>query len=104
MGIEAYTDGCIRIFASDGSLKTEVKPLAAGPILALAGLDSGPRVLCGHPYGQVSTIELPSFSFRCQFQALEHTKVESLCCAGHDGIFLVGANNGTLQLWQRIGA
>jgi len=102
--IVAYTDGSIRIFGADGSVKTDMKPLAGGPVLSLAGLDSGPRVLCGHAHGQISSILLPSFEFRTQFQALENAKVEALCCAGHDGIFLVGGSNGSLQLWQRIGA
>merc|ERR1711920_1023542 len=109
--IVGYTDGNIRIFAGDGVVKTDMKALAGGPILALAGLDSGPRVLVGHAHGQVSSIDLPSFAFRTQFQALdgnkvdtrEGAKVESMCCAGHDGIFLVGSSGGTLQLWQRIG-
>ena len=48
----------LRIFDAEGNLKTESKALDAGPILKLAGLDSGPRVLCGHAHGQVSTIQL----------------------------------------------
>ncbi len=28
-------------------------------------------------------------------------KVQTLCCAGHDGIYVLGAENGTIQLWQR---
>lgn len=99
--IVAYTDGSIVIFTADGARQSEMK-LAAGPILAIAGLDSGPHLLCGHSRGQVSTITLPDFKFKTQFQAFEGTKVESLCCAGHDGIFLVGAQNGALQLWQRV--
>lgn len=102
--IVAYADGAMRIFDAEGTLKTDMKPLAAGPILSLAGLESGPRVLVGHAKGQVSTITLPSFEFRTQFQALDGLKVESLKCAGHDGIFLLGSQSGTLQLWQRIGA
>lgn len=100
--IVAYTEGSLRIFDTEGNLKSETKPLAAGPVLALAGLDSGPRVLCGHARGQVSTIMLPSFEFKTHFQALDGWKVESILCAGHDGIFLLGAQDGSLQLWQRV--
>lgn len=102
--IVAYTDGSLRIFDAEGSLKAEVKQLAAGPIMSLAGLDSGPRVLCGHSRGQVSTIMLPSFAFKTQFQAFEGRKVQSIMCAGHDGIFVLGSQDGTLQLWQRVGS
>ena len=31
-------------------------------------------------------------------------QVQTLCCAGHDGIYVLGAENGTLQLWQRDGS
>lgn len=102
--IVAYSDGGLRIFDAEGTLKSEMKPLEAGPILSLAGLESGPRVLCGHSRGQVSTILLPSFEYKTHFQALAGHRVESIFCAGHDGIFLLGSQDGTLQLWQRIGA
>lgn len=102
--VVAYSDGGLRIFDAEGTLKTDRQPLAAGPILALGGLESGPRVLVGHARGQVSTIMLPSFEFKTQFQALEENRVESIRCAGHDGIFLLGSQNGTLQLWQRFGS
>ncbi|CAJ1357700.1 unnamed protein product, partial [Effrenium voratum] len=92
--IVAYSEGVIRIFDAEGNLKTESKALDAGPILKLAGLDSGPRVLCGHAHGQVSTIQLPSFEFKTEFQALPGHKVDSLLCAGHDGIFLIGSQDG----------
>merc|ERR1712187_992524 len=89
--IVAYVDGGLRIFNAQGEVKSDVKPLAGGSIVRLAGLESGPRVLCGHSRGQMSTITLPSFEFKTQFQALVRNKVESLLCAGHDGIFLVGS-------------
>jgi len=101
--IVAYSEGSLRIFDADGKLKNETKPLVAGPLLSLAGLESGPRVLCGHAKGHVSTITLPTFEYRTNFQALDACKVESILCAGHDGIFLLGAQDGTLQLWQRVG-
>ena len=28
-------------------------------------------------------------------------EVQTLCTAGHDGIYVLGAENGTVQLWQR---
>ena len=109
-----------------------------------AGLESGPRVLCGHAKGQVSSISLPNFVLKKYWHALERCKagrklhvgcagalvllsvargvegtgergkhvvcflflplqVQTLCCAGHDGIYVLGAENGTLQLWQRDG-
>merc|ERR1712107_199533 len=86
-----------------GTMKSEMKTLECGPILCLAGLESGPRVLCGHAHGQVSSIILPDFLLKTDFQALQGShKVESLMCAGHDGIFLVGGQDGSLQLWQRV--
>jgi WD40 repeat protein len=100
--IVAYQEGGLRVFDAEGTLKSEMKPLAAGPIQAIAGLESGPRVLVGHSRGQVSTIVLPSFDFSTQFQAVEGRKIESLMCAGHDGIFMLGTQDGTLQLWQRL--
>jgi len=102
--IVAYSEGSLRIFDPQGELKSEMKPLAAGPMVSIAGLESGPRVLCGHSNGKVSTIMLPDFAFRLDFQALDRHKVESILCAGHDGIFCLGSQDGTLQLWQRVGA
>lgn len=100
--IAAYSEGIIKIFDAEGTLKSETRQLEAGPILRLAGLESGPRVLCGHQRGQVSTITLPSFEFKTAFQALPGQKADSLLCAGHDGIFLIGSQDGSLQLWQRV--
>ncbi|CAE7192866.1 ZFWD3 [Symbiodinium natans] len=99
--IVAYSEGQLRIFDAEGTLKSETS-LDAGPILKLAGLESGPRVVCGHARGQVSLITLPSFEFKAEFQALQGQKVDSLLCAGHDGIFLIGSQDGGLQLWQRV--
>merc|ERR1712060_382271 len=79
--IVAYTEGSLRIFDGEGNLKSEMKPLAAGAVCTLAGLESGPRVLCGHANGKVSTIVLPDFAFRLDFQAMERTKVETILCA-----------------------
>merc|ERR1719469_1809975 len=79
--IVAYAEGSLRIFDPEGTMKSETKPLAAGRMLCLAGLDSGPRVLCGHARGQISSIALPNFEFRTHFQALEGYKVESILCA-----------------------
>lgn len=101
--IAGYGDGSIRIWDAEGNLKSDVKPMAAGPILSLAGLESGPRVLVGHSRGQVSTIALPDFTFKASFQAFADGGVESIMCPGHDGLFLLGSKSGALQLWQRIG-
>jgi len=101
--IAAYMDGGLRIFDAEGAQKSEINTLPAGPILRIAGLESGPRVVCGHSHGQVSTITLPGFEFKCQFQAYMDTSIESVMCAGHDGIFLLGSKHGSLQLWQRMG-
>jgi len=99
--IVAYADGSVRIFDAAGGEKLAQPPLKAGPVLSVVGLERGPRVLCGHAKGQVSSITLPMFQFKTCWQALERCKVQSLCCAGHDGIFIVGGENGSLQLWQR---
>lgn len=101
--VVAYSDGSLRIFDPEGALKTTVQSLQAGPIVSLGGLESGPRLLVGHAKGQVSTIMLPNFEFKTQFQALLRAKVEAIKCAGQDGLFLLGFSNGTLQLWQRTG-
>jgi len=99
--IAAYQDGSMLIFAPNGAQKHAQPPLPAGPVHCLCGLDSGPRLLCGHAKGQVSSVVLPMFHLKRDWQALPKCKVQSLCSAGHDGIFIVGAENGNLQLWQR---
>merc|ERR1719330_1108757 len=99
--IVAYSDGSLSIFDATGNPKHTQQPLPAGPVLCVAGLESGPRMLCGHAKGQVSSITLPMFQLKRSWQGMERCKVMSLCCAGHDGIFILGAENGTLQLWQR---
>ncbi|CAK9064701.1 unnamed protein product [Durusdinium trenchii] len=102
--IVVYADGSICIFDGLGGLKHQQPALPAGPVLCIAGLESGPRVLCGHAKGQVSSITLPNFVLKKHWQALERCKVQTLCCAGHDGIYVLGAENGSLQLWQRDGS
>lgn len=99
--IVVYTDGSMNIFTAEGNSTHSQPPMPAGPVTAVVGLESGPRVLCGHIKGQVSSIELPMFKLKHCWQTLQRCKVLSLCSAGHDGIFLVGAENGDLQLWQR---
>ncbi|CAJ1427157.1 unnamed protein product [Effrenium voratum] len=102
--IVVYADGSICIFDALGEQKHKQPALPAGPVLCIAGLESGPRVLCGHAKGQVSSITLPNFVLKKHWQALERAKVQTLCCAGHDGIYVLGAENGTIQLWQRDGS
>jgi len=102
--IVVYADGGVCIFNAVGTLTHTQPPLPAGPVLCVAGLESGPRVLCGHAKGQVSSIMLPMFNLKQSWQALERCKVQILCSAGHDGIFMLGAENGNLQLWQRDSA
>jgi len=99
--IAVYSDGAICIFDGAGKQTHSQPPLPAGPILCVAGLESGPRLLCGHSKGQVSSITLPMMQLKKCYQTFERCKVQSMCCAGHDGIYLVGAENGTIQLWQR---
>mmetsp|Transcript_93492 Transcript_93492/g.166340 ORF Transcript_93492/g.166340 Transcript_93492/m.166340 type:complete len:386 (-) Transcript_93492:55-1212(-) len=102
--IVVYADGSMCIFDAHGAKKLEQQALPAGPVLCMAGLDSGPRVLCGHSKGQVSSITLPMFVLKTHWQVLERCKVQTLAAAGHDGIFVLGAENGNLQLWQRDGS
>lgn len=99
--ITAYSDGAICIFDAAGKQTHSQPALPAGPILCLAGLESGPRLLCGHNKGQVSSITLPMMQLKKCYQTFDRCKVVSMCTAGHDGIFLVGAESGTIQLWQR---
>jgi len=100
--IAAYGDASLRIFDAEGTMKSEMQNIAAGPIQRIAGLDRGPRVLCGHSYGQVTTIVLPDFIFKTQFQAFLDTSIESVLCPGDQGLFLLGSKTGSLQLWQRV--
>lgn len=99
--IVIYSDGGVVIFNSNGERTHEQAPLKAGPVTAMGGLESGPRLLCGHAKGQVSTITLPMFNLKHYWQCVGRCKVTAMCCAGHDGIFLIGSENGNLQLWQR---
>lgn len=99
--IVAYADGCALIFDAGGIEKHNQAPLPAGPVLCIAGLESGPRLLCGHAKGQVSSVVLPAFQLRKHWQALERCKIQCISCAGHDGIFVMGTENGSIQLWQR---
>lgn len=99
--IVAYADGQLCIFDAGGVKKHDQPPMDVGPILSVGGLECGPRLLCGHAKGQVSSTVLPDFRLKTCWQALERAKVQSLCCAGQDGVFLVGAENGNLQVWQR---
>lgn len=101
--IAAYGDGCLRIFDVEGTMKSELASMPAGPILRIAGLESGPRVICGHSYGQVTSVLLqPQFEPKAQFQAFVDTSIESVMATGHDGLFLLGSKKGSLQLWQRF--
>lgn len=99
--IAAYSDGALSIFDAAGNQKHTQPPLAAGPVMCVAGLESGPRVLVGHAKGQVSSITLPMFKLKTYWQTFERCKARSVCCAGQDGMFLLGSENGGLQLWQR---
>lgn len=99
--IVAYADGSCIIFDPEGNQKMEQQPLPQGAVIGMVGLESGPRVLLGHSKGQVSSIGLPMFDCKKAWQAFEKCKVMSMCTAGHDGIFLLGGENGNLQLWQR---
>lgn len=100
--IVIYQEGSVIIFNGSGEKTHQQPPLAAGPATCLAGLDSGPRILCGHAKGQVSSITLPMFQLKHCWQSFARCKVSSMCSAGHDGIFVLGAENGTIQIWQRI--
>lgn len=100
--IVAYADGSCCIFDAEGNRKMQQNPLSPGPVHCMAGLDSGPRVLLGHSKGQVSCVGLPMFDFKLWWQAYAKCKVASMACAGHDGIFLLGGESGSLQLWQRV--
>lgn len=75
--------------------------MPAGPVTCISGLESGPRILCGHAKGQVTSVTLPMFQMKTYWQAFDRTKINCMACAGHDGIFIMGAENGSVQLWQR---
>lgn len=100
--VAAYADGGLRVFDGEGNMKSEMQNLQGGPITRIAGLESGPRLICGHSHGQVSTITLPDFAFKVQFQAYLDTSIDAVMTAGHDGIFLLGSKTGSLQMWQRF--
>lgn len=101
--IVAYADGSLIVFNSMGEETRVEPPMRAGPIMCLAGLEVGPRLLIGHSKGQMSSVVLqPDFGLKLHWQAFEKAKVQCLTCPGSDGLFLVGAENGTIQLWQRV--
>lgn len=98
--IVAYQDGSIIIYDDRGVQKHSQPPLPGGPLHCIGGLTAGPRVLCGHGKGQVSSIILPSFDLKKYWQAFERCKVSAMCCS-MDGMFMLGGENGDLHLWQR---
>lgn len=100
--ITAYADGSFCVFDAQTTMKHSQPPLLSGACVCLAGLlESGPRLLCAHAQGEVSSIALPAFELSCYWKALDGVKLRCLCAAGHDGIFIVGTENGELQVWQR---
>lgn len=99
--IVIYSDGSMTIYDGQGNQTLKQSPTPAGPVLSAAGLEVGPRLLIGHAKGQLSSIELPMFTMRTYWQAFQRCRVQSIACAGHDGIFIIGAENGSLQLWQK---
>lgn len=99
--IVAYADGAVRIFDAAGTEKRHQAALPAGTALAIGGLEVGPRLLIAHAKGQVSSIELPAFEYKLHWQAFQKCKVQCVCCTGSNGIFLLGAENGNIQIWQR---
>jgi len=107
--IVAYVDGAITIFNNNLDVRHRQDTLRAGPILCMVGLESGPRVLCGHAEGDISSIGLPGFELRCSWRVSKYDvkqracKVRCLCSAHFDGVFIVGTEDGSLQVWQRDG-
>jgi len=100
--IVAFADGSTCIYDKTGNEKRADPPMAAGPILSMAGLPVGPRMLCGHAKGHISSVKLPSFEVVKYWQANDRCKVQSLVCTqGQEGIFIAGGENGALQLWQK---
>eukprot|EP00928_Gymnodinium_smaydae_P064970 TRINITY_DN48189_c0_g1_i1.p2 TRINITY_DN48189_c0_g1~~TRINITY_DN48189_c0_g1_i1.p2 ORF type:complete len:390 (+),score=79.58 TRINITY_DN48189_c0_g1_i1:67-1236(+) len=101
--IVVYADGSSAIFDHAGAQKHAQPAMPAGPVLDIAGLEVGPRLLCGHAKGQVTAITLPMFQVSKYWQALERCKAQCVASApGPEGIFIVGAENGSLQLWQKV--
>jgi len=100
--IVLYSDGMVIIFDAQGAEKLNTPPTPAGPATALVGIASGPRVLIGHARGQVTAVGLPMFNAIKTWQTFDKCKVQSICGApGTDGIFIIGGENGNLQLWKR---
>eukprot|EP00929_Paragymnodinium_shiwhaense_P119683 TRINITY_DN91572_c0_g1_i1.p1 TRINITY_DN91572_c0_g1~~TRINITY_DN91572_c0_g1_i1.p1 ORF type:complete len:387 (+),score=50.31 TRINITY_DN91572_c0_g1_i1:91-1251(+) len=99
--VVVYQDGAASIYDGTGTLKHSQAEMPAGPVLCIAGLESGPRILCGHSKGQLTSVTLPMFQMKTYWQAFDRCKVQCMACAGHDGIFLLGGENGSIQLWQR---
>lgn len=101
--VVSYGNGGTQILDAQGQKKMLNDPTEFGSMTDMAGLESGPRVICGHGNGGVSVIELPSFDVKVQFQALEGRDSIETVTACPDGLFLLGSKLGTLQLWQRVG-
>eukprot|EP00930_Biecheleria_cincta_P004279 TRINITY_DN105182_c0_g1_i1.p1 TRINITY_DN105182_c0_g1~~TRINITY_DN105182_c0_g1_i1.p1 ORF type:complete len:579 (+),score=118.84 TRINITY_DN105182_c0_g1_i1:25-1737(+) len=100
--IAMYSDGSSYVFDAAGKTKHSQGPLAAGPVLCVAGLETGPRVLCGHINGKISALALPSFELQTSWQAAQFKcQVRCLESARQNGLFILGAENGDLQVWQR---
>jgi len=98
--IATFSDGSVCIYDGNGGTTHSQPALKAGSVIAVTGLECGPRVLFGHGRGEISSIELPSFALKCSWKGVLR-KIRSLCSARHDGLFIMGAEDGSLHVWQR---
>lgn len=112
--IASFRDGSVRVYhAMTGELKHSVPSAPDCKMvqkITLLGSGTSQRLLCAHLDGKMSALELPSFKRVAVWQAFEKTNTSVVVAVpqviasrlGCDvrGLFLVGSQNGGLQLWQ----
>jgi len=100
--IVGFTDGSVKVLDTGGAEKHSAPPMPTGQMRCLAGLECGPRLLVGHQKGQLTSISLPDMNPKAAWRATERCDIECIRGTSFDGIFLLGLQNGDLQLWQRV--
>jgi len=97
--IAVCQDGSAGIWDANGQEKLIQNPLKAGPMSCVCV--KGDRLVFGHSKGQLSCMSLPDFTFKKEFPVLDRIKVRFLCPIENSPYFVLGGDNGNLQVWEK---